>query len=197
MASQFSTNQFPQTAVAYKGNVSINGYPAGPKDSYMTVGGFYDTTDINNGSNLTIPFGTVASAKQTTPDQFVLGMLSGANYVIRGIAIFDQSISYNEAFKPDSYAIGMPATLMVRGYFRLSSWGVTGTGSVQPYLGCVPQFSMATGAIEFLPSGTTVASNGFRLFVGPMGNQCLNVVDVDPLLGSTSNGGALLYVSIY
>jgi hypothetical protein len=195
--AQFSTAQFPQTSVAFKGNVSINGYPAGPKDSYMTIGGFYDQNDVNNGAATTAKFGTVASAKQTAPDQWVIGMPSGAGYVLRGVAIFDQSISYNEAFKPDSYAIGMPATLMVRGYFRLSSWGTTGIGTVQPYPGCVPQYSWSTGEIEFLPSGSTTASSGFRLFVGPMGNQCLNVVDVDPLLGSTANGGALLYLSIY
>jgi len=193
--AQFSTTQFPQTAVAYKGNVSINGYPAGPKDSYMTIGGVYDSGDAYNTVS-TIPFGTVASAKPSTPDLFVIGLPTGA-YILRGVAIFDQSISYNESFKPDSYALGLSATVMVRGLFRLSSWGTTGASTVQPYPGCVPQYSLTTGAIEFLASGTTTASNGFRLFVGPMGNQCLNVVDVDPLLGSTTNGGALLYLSIY
>lgn len=77
-ASQFSTSQWPQTSIASKGTMSVNGYPAGPKDSYQTIGGTLNETDINNANVTIAPFGTLASAIPQYPDQFILGLPSGS-----------------------------------------------------------------------------------------------------------------------
>ena len=195
--AQFSTSQWPQSAPVFKGNVAVNGYPAGPKDSYITLGGFMDPNDVNNGSNLTFPFGSIVSATPTTGDQWVIGLPS-TGYVVRGLLLADESIMYNEPMKPNSYGIGLPGTIMVRGYFRLSSWTTVGSGSLAvPYLGAVPIVHTASGFIEFQPSGTSVAPSNFFIAKDFRGNNILSLADIDPLLGSTSNGGALLYISVY
>ncbi len=189
---QFSTSQWPQNTPAYKGNVSINGYPAGPKDSYMTIGGLLDPNDAYNGSITTAPFGVVVSAVNTSPDLWVLGNPNG--YIFRGILIVDESIMYNEPFKPNSYAIGLNATAMINGYFRLSSWLSSASGALAtPYPGSVK----SDGNIQFLASGISVAPSGYFLIQNSKGVQNLSVVDNDPLLGSTSAGGLLLYLSQY
>ena len=195
--AQFSTTQWPQSAPAFKGNVAVNGYPAGPKDSYITLGGFMDPNDANNGSALTFPFGTMVSATPSTGDQWVIG-LPTTGYVTRGLLLADESIMYNEPMKPNSYGVGLPATIMIRGYFRLSQWTNVGSGSLSvPYLGAVPIVNTASGFIEFQPSGTSSAPTGFYIPKDYRGNNILSLADIDPYLGSTSSGGALLYISAY
>jgi len=200
MATQFSSSQWPQSALAFKGNVSINGYPAGPKDSYMTLGGFLDPNDANNANVVVGPFGQLVTAKATTGDQFVLGVPGGfgSAYIPRGILMVDESILYNEPMKNNGYGLGLPATVMVRGYFRLSSWLSLASGSLTtPSLGCVPIINNASGWIEFAPSGTTVPAPGYSLIKNADGVNAIKFVDIDPLLGSSSVGGVLLYIQLY
>lgn len=197
MPAQYSSGQWPQTSVAFKGNLNVNGYPAGPKDSYFTLGGFLDPNDVNNATVTVGAFGSLVSAVPTTGDQWVLGQPTGV-YVPRGILLADQSIMYNEPFKSAGYALGMPATVMARGYFRLSSWSNNGTNSlVTPYLNAVPIVNIASGYIEFQPSGTSAAPAGFYIPKDVNGVNVLRVADQDNLLGSTSAGGVLLYIQLY
>jgi hypothetical protein len=195
-SSQFSNAQWPQGSIAFKGNMSVNGYPAGPKDSYLTLGGFIDANDVNNASVIVAPFGNFVSAAVGTGDAWVLGLPSG--YIARGVLLVDESIMYNEPAKSTGYGLGLDATVMYRGPFRLSSWTANGSGSLTtPYLGCVPIVNIASGYIEFQPSGTVSAPTGFQILTGNGGGNALKFVDIDPLLGSSAVGGVLLYLSLY
>jgi hypothetical protein len=197
MGSQFSTSQWPQSAVAFKGNMSVNGYPAGPKDSYMTLGGFLDPNDPNNASVTIGAFGSLVSALAGTGDAWIMGVPSGS-YLPRGILLVDESIMYNEPGKATGYALDLPATAMIRGYFRLSSWTADGTSSLTtPYLGCVPIVQKTTGVIEFQPSGTVSAPAGYAIVNNAGGENALKFVDIDPLLGSSAVGGVLMYLQLY
>jgi hypothetical protein len=197
MAAQYSSSQWPQASIAFKGNLSINGYPAGPKDSYMTLGGFMDPNDSNNANVTVAAFGNMVSAVTSTGDQWVLGQPAGG-YVPRGVLMVDQSIMYNEPMKSGGYALGLPATVITRGFFRLSSWTANGSGSLAtPYLSAVPIVNTASGYIEFAPSGTTTAPVGFTLAKDLAGNNIFRLVDLDPLMGSTSVGGILMYIQAY
>lgn len=196
-ASQFSTGQWPQASLAFKGNMSVNGYPAGPKDSYMTLGGFLDPNDLNNASVTIGPFGSMVSALAGTGDAWILGVPSGS-YLPRGILLVDESIMYNEPAKANGYGLGLPATAMIRGYFRMSSWTADASNSLTtPYLGCVPIVKNTTGLIEFQPSGTTSAPAGYSIVNNAGGENCLKFVDIDPLLGSSAVGGVLIYLQLY
>lgn len=197
MPAQFPNAQWPQTSVAFKGNMSVNGYPAGPKDSYMTLGGIIDPNDVNNASLTIAPFGNLVSALAPTADQWILGNPSGI-YIPRGFLMVDESIMYNEPAKSTGYAVGLQATIMVRGYMRLSSWSTNGANSlVTPYPGCVPIINNASGYIEFQPSGTVSPPVGFSILKGVNSDNILKFVDLDPLLGSSAVGGALLYIQVY
>jgi hypothetical protein len=194
--AQFSSAQWPQTSLAFKGNVPINGYPAGPKDSYNTLGGFLDPNDANNANLTFAPFGSVVSSNYQTGDQWVLGQPTG--YVPRGVLMVDQGILYNEPMKNGGYALGLPATSMVRGQMRLSNWTTNASGSlVTPYLGCVPIVNLASGYIEFQPSGTVTAPSGFTILRNTDGQNIIKFEDIDPLLGSSSAGGVLIYIQVY
>lgn len=194
--SQFSTGQWPQSSIVFKGNMSVNGYPAGPKDSYLTLGGFIDENDANNLNVFVAPFGNFVSAQVGTGDAWVLGIPSG--YIPRGVLLVDESIMYNEPAKATGYGLGLDATVMYRGAFRLSSWTHNGANSLTtPYLGCVPIVNIASGYIEFQPSGTVSAPTGFKFVNDSAGNNALKFVDIDPLLGSSAVGGVLLYLSLY
>lgn len=195
-AQTTNASQWPQASIAFKGTVSINGYPAGPKDSYMTLGGFLDPNDANN-INVTIgKFGSFVSSLVGSGDQLVLGLPGG--YFGRGVLIVDQSILYNEAMKSGGYALGLPASYMIRGWFRLSSWSNNGANSqVTPNLQSVPIINTASGYIEFQPSGTLNAPAGFSIARDINGQNVMKVADIDPLLGSTTAGGILVYLSMY
>ena len=196
-ASQFSNAQWPQTSVAFKGNLNVNGYPAGPKDSMMILGGFLDSNDPNNASLTVGPFGSMVSALAGSGDNLILGIPSGS-YLPRGFLVVDESILYNEPAKSTGYALGLPCAFMVRGYMRLSSWTTIGSGSLAtPYLGCVPIVNNASGYIEFQPSGTVSAPAGFSIVKGVNTDNVLKFVDIDPLLGSSSAGGVMLYLKVY
>lgn len=156
MSTQFSSSTFPQTAPGFRGIAQINAFPAGPKDSYLTVGGFLDSSDSNNDSIDILTFGTVVTSLATATSKFVVGKPS-ASYFYRGVTISDSSILENEPFKSNGILKGSPATVMFDGLLRLSAWTATHTSALTaPVLGCKVVAKDSTGAIEFIGSATSV-----------------------------------------
>jgi hypothetical protein len=89
--SQYSSASWPQASITtYPGNAGINAFPAGPKDSYLTLGGYLDSADANNNATDILSFGTVVSSLAGTGHQWAVGKAS-ASYFYRGVAIFDDS----------------------------------------------------------------------------------------------------------
>lgn len=194
MAIQNSITGIPQTSVAYRGQFPINGMPVGPKDSYNTIGGFLDPNDTNNSAVQSLTFGYVVSALPATPSQFVVGQPSG--YILRGVAKFDESIAYNQPFLPTGYIIGTDATLIARGWFRISSYNKTAVGAIDPVLGSLVIVDTTTGEIQFVAAGTATAPTGWFFPKSVDGDTALTIVDIDANMGNVGGVGVTLAVNI-
>jgi hypothetical protein len=156
--AQFSNASFPQTAIAFRGLTGINGFPAGPKDSTLTLGGYLDSADANNNATDILNFGIVVSSLSGSGSQWAVGKPS-ASYFMRGISMFDAGISENEPFKSSGYLKGSPAVVCFAGLLRLTSWTSVHTAALTtPVLACKIVTKDTTGVIEFIPSGQAVDS---------------------------------------
>ena len=157
--AQYSSASWPQASITtFPGNTGINAFPAGPKDSYLTLGGYLDSADANNNATDILSFGTVVSSLAGTGHQWAVGKAS-ASYFYRGVAIFDASIAENEPFKSAGFLKGSPATVVYRGPIRLTTWTTTHTAALAtPVIACKVVCKDADGRIEFIPSGQAVDS---------------------------------------
>ena len=195
VTAQFSNANWPTTSVHMRGQASLNGAPSGPKDSIVTIGGFMDAGDAYNTLSV-YKYATVVSALPSTPDQFVIGKPT-SGYFVRGVLIQDESILYNEPFKPDGYLLGTPTTSIQKGKILLTDWTKTATGSIDPTISSIPIFSLASGFIEFVPFGTASAPTGFGFLTKPNGTvNGATVSRTDPLFGSGTAGGVEVSVDI-
>ena len=176
---------WPQTAIAFKGNVFSNGIQAGPKDRNMTVGGYFDIADVNNTLDV-IPFGSIVSTLVTAPNLFVQGQPS--TYILSGVAVFSESEAQNEPFKSGGYLKGEPATILIDGFVRYNTWQKINTPTpIDPQKNCAVVFDKTTGEVSFTAQATTTTGNYVKL---PQ-TQAI-VVSVDPVGGLTGTGTSVL-----
>lgn len=186
---QYSTSNWPQTAIAYKGNAFANGVLAGPKDSYFTVGGYFDIADAYNTLDV-IPFGSIVSTLATSPNLFVQGVPT-TSYLITGVVVIDESVLQNEPFKPGGILKGAPCTALTQGFVRYNTWQKVNTPTpIDPVKGCAVVYDKTSGEISFTATGTTTTGNFVKL--ANTGIPSANVISVDPVGGLTATGTSVL-----
>jgi len=182
---QSNSAVWPQTAVAYKGNVFANGVLAGPKDINMTQGGYIDIADSNNTLDI-VPFGYLVSTLAATPSLFVQGVPS--TYIASGILVFSEQEAENEPFKSGGYLKGEPATMLINGYVRYNTWPKDNTPTpIDPVKNCAVVYDKTTGQISFTAQATTTTGNYVKL-----AQTAAVVVSVDPPGGLTGTGTSVL-----
>jgi hypothetical protein len=155
---QVTTNIPRFTGVSYRGKAPINGYPAGPKEMRLTVGGIFDSSKTENIGNEAY-FGRVVSADAAAPHNFYIG--AGGD-VHTGIVLFDEAIAQNQPAGSDHYIADTPMTVLRKGPVAYSSWRKTATSAIDPVIGCEVIYNDTTGEVQFLasgsaPSGWTIA----------------------------------------
>lgn len=146
---QITTNIARFTKVSYRGGAPVNGYPAGPKELRLTVGGIFDSSLTEN-ANQEAYFGRVVSADADAPHNFYIG--KGGD-VHQGIVLFDEAIAQNQPAGSDHYIADTPMTVLKKGLVAYSSWGKTATSAIDPVIGCEVIAKDTTGEVEFLASG--------------------------------------------
>ncbi len=167
---QFSDAGFPFTSMGFKGGARGNGIQVVAQGiAPQMVGGIFSTAAGNDGKEAY--FGFVMSAAINAPNEFLAG-ITGSN-VVRGIVLYDPSISQNDPAKADYYLKGTPMTVINEGVARYNTWGLTATGAAEPNLSSKIIFKDATGEIEFLDAATSVPGGWTQLTNS-------KVIDIDP-----------------
>lgn len=161
-------------SVGFKGQLKLNAQAVPLQEGYLKVGGIV-TSNATNG----LKFGVVCSADPDTPDTFEAGVASGN--VIRGIVVFDDAIAQNAIAHPNCYLAGFPCSAINHGFAWLESWTKSGTGAIDPVIGCKVVYNDSTGAIEFVGSGSD-AGSGYTV----LSNASVR---------SVNGNGALIYLN--
>jgi hypothetical protein len=148
------TNNIPQfSGVSYRGKAPVNGYPAGPKELHLTVGGIFDSSLTEN-IGYEAYFGRVVSADADAPHNFYIG--AGGD-IHQGIVLFDEAIAQNQPAGSDHYIADTPMTVLKKGLAAYSSWRKTATSAIDPVIGCEVISNDTTGEVQFLASGAAPA----------------------------------------
>lgn len=157
-------NMGPFTPLSLKGQAVFHGVPTFLKQLPITIGGI---------AGEAMPWGRVVSVKQTAPHTFLLGHPTGS--VVRGITIFEPSISVADPAKPDYELAGRSIDVMLLGMMDVQEY----VGSYGPQLGGQMVFRAADGMIGFIPASTTTLPTGFEAIPGsvvetldPNGAKC-------------------------
>jgi len=189
---QSNSSVWPQSTIAYKGNVFANGIPAGPKDRNYYVGGYMDINDANNTiTGGVYPYGYLVSSIFATPNLWAQGIPS-ASYGAVGILVASEAEMQNEPFKSGGYLLGEPATAMVDGFVRYNTWAKLNTPTpIDPVKGCAVVYDKTLGDISFTAQATTTTGNYVKL--GAAGTiPGATVISVDPPGGLTGTGTSVL-----
>jgi hypothetical protein len=143
--------------LGYKGSGLANGIPAYVDNGAYLIGGAQSGSDT-----ATATFGVVMSHDPAATDdgQFFCGKPTG--YAVAGVLIYHAGIAMNDPAKPDSFIKGQPLTLMYEGPLWLHTWTKLAVGSIDPEIGAVVVFNNTTGAIEFMPRGSS-AQTGYTV----------------------------------
>ena len=191
---QSNSSVWPQSTIAYKGNVFANGVLAGPKDKNFILGGTLDISDVNNTLDV-VPFGNVVSTLAASPFLFVQGVAS-ASYLITGVLVASEQEMQNEPFKSGGYLKGEPCSVLSDGFVRYNTWQKVNTPTpIDPVKGCAVVYDKTTGEISFTATATTTTGNFVKLAaVGLAGGA--GVVTVDPPGGTTGNSSVLIHFTI-
>lgn len=170
--------------IGFKGQVSLNAQAVPLQEGYLKLGGIVSTS-LTAG----LVFGRVVSAPTNDMNVFKAGQ-TGTD-VVRGIAVFDDSVAQNAPAHPDRYLAGMPCAAINHGFMWLGNWTKTATkvagegtaaAAIDPVIGCKVIYKKATGEIEFCAAADTPVSDWAVL-------DGASVRDVDP------DNGALIYLN--
>jgi hypothetical protein len=181
-------------AVEFFGSVAVNGVPSVMEGSLrllQTKGGIISAGASQSTSGSAI-FGCIMSvlASGTGADEaaFYVGYPSGTGFVVIGALLNEQGVRENDPAKPNWLFNEEPATVVIKGRLRYSSWGSSATSALAtPIIGCRVVFNNGTGIINFLPAGTSVPAGYTQLQAAVVGiDQFTNMVDLD-LLGPSAS----------
>lgn len=157
-------NMGPFGPLSLKGQAVFHGVPTFLKQLPITIGGI---------AGEDLPWGRVVSVTQSEPHKFLLGHPTGS--VVRGITIFEPSISVADPAKPDYEFAGRPIDVMLLGMMDVQEY-IEANG---PQLGGQMIFRASDGKIGFIPASTTTVPTGCEKIPGsvvetldPNGAKC-------------------------
>ena len=162
-------------SMGYKGSGKAQALPIYEERGAFTLGGFPASDDTQ-----TPYFGTVVSENPaaTVPGKFYCGIPT--NYIVAGIVMYSGAIAMLDTAKPNSFLGNQPMTVMNFGQIWMSTWTKTANGAIDPTIGCVVICNNTTGAIEFLPVGSTAPTGWTK-------------INVDVKSRSDNTNGAMLF----
>ncbi len=175
-------------APEFFGSVVANGVPAvmeGSNRLLQTKGGIISAGASQSTSGSAV-FGAIMSilASGTAADDaaFYVGYPSGSGFMIIGALLNEQGVMENDPAKPNFLFNEEPATVVVKGRLRYSSYGSSASGAIAPIPGCRVVFQDTTGILNFLPAGTSVPAGYHQLQAAVIGvDEFTGIIDIDIL----------------
>jgi hypothetical protein len=158
------TNMAP-LSVEFMGTQNINGYPAvmeGSNRMLESVGGIISNGNTDGAAVFGVVLSVIASGAGTDDSAFYVGQPTSA-YTVIGILLNEQGIQENDPAKPNYINNEQMATAVRKGRLLYTSWDLTATGSIAPYVGVRVIFNNTTGLIGFLKAGAAVPTGYTQL----------------------------------
>jgi len=143
---QYYGNMGPFSPTNFKGTANINGVPMFVTKLPLTIGGL---------AGEDIPFGRVVSIDPTDRRHFVLGIPTGN--VVKGVSMFDPSISRADPGMNNKYFAGRPCTATTLGILDINEYDISKNPPVE---GSAVWCRNNDGVLAF-NDGTDISASGY------------------------------------